>query len=210
MTAVTTRTGGGRRRLSKLGKHAAATVMCVALAMSSAVAPSPARAQETYAPDSRDWGKSVPLPPGADIVDNPQLQESENNCTPEAGRKIALVFDLSTSIGEGGLEQTKTAGKAVVDTLDGTSNEVGIYNFGMVAPAAAAVDAQSDALSMKDPASKETLKSAIDRLRVVSGVGTNWDRGLAQLSGKDYDVVYFVTDGLPTVYGNAYEDARGK
>ena len=208
MIAETSRMDGAKRRLSQLGKNAATTVISTALVISSAVAAPQSNAQEAYAPESREWGDSVPLPPGADIVVNPPLKASEYSCTPEVGRSIALVFDLSTSIGVDGLQQTKAAGKAVVETLDGTRNKVGIYNFGTVAPAADAVDAQSDALSMEDPSSKDTLNGAIDRMTVGHRAATNWDRGLAQLQGKNYDVVYFVTDGLPTVYADAAAEAR--
>ncbi len=158
---------------------------------------------EGQADDSRDWDVTIPMAPGEPIVANPALPD-------KCGLDIAFVFDLSTSIGEDGLAQTKEAGTAVVKALNSTPTQIGIYNFGTHAPARAAEDAE---IGRQDPGSQDALVGVIDKLKLPDGqstVGTNWDRGIAQIpQDKTYDVVYFITDGLPTVFGEA-KSSRGE
>lgn len=137
-----------------------------------------------------------PIAPGGQIAPNPELPE-------KCGLSMALVFDVSGSIGEQGLIGTKEAGTAVVEALKDTPTQIGIYSFASAAPA--------DNLTNLDktPASEQdTLIGAIESLKVPPGGRrqTNWDKGLKQVQGKGYDVVYFITDGKPNRYGN---DQRG-
>nr|VDG64251.1 Uncharacterised protein [Streptococcus thermophilus] len=177
-----------------------AFVATVALAATFFTVPS-AEAQTGTQPDypanSRQWDPAIPFAPGSDVAANPADPE-------KCGQDIALVFDLSTSIGEDGLAKSKEAGKAIVNALDSTPTRIGIYNFGTVAPAKGNENAT---IGIQEPGSAATLNGVIDQMNLpASGyVGTNWDRGIGQIPTDTYDVVYFITDGLPT----AFEDARG-
>lgn len=121
-----------------------------------------------------------------------------------------MVFDLSTSIGPNGLEKTQEAGKAVVEALKDAEVEIGIYNFGSKAPSTFAEGATTG--GPMPIGSAEELTNVIDQLALPpSGTeGTNWDRGLGQIPLGTYDVVYFITDGLPTAFGDAKSDGRGE
>ncbi|WP_297454455.1 LPXTG cell wall anchor domain-containing protein [uncultured Corynebacterium sp.] len=134
------------------------------------------------------------------IADNPSLPQ-------RCGLNIALVFDLSNSIGENGLGQTRRAGREVVGALAGTPTTVGLYNFGTNAPVENTRD--YDALDLQDPDQVNTAlrtvanythggASETDAFRDWGG--TNWEGALKNVknSGVKYDVVYFITDGAPT------------
>lgn len=204
---------GQPRRFSRLRKSAVATVTGLALALGSVSVAPLAEAQQNVQPDypddSRDWDPTIAFGAGQPIADNPVLPSDQ--CGGEKGNlKIALVFDLSTSIGTKGLEESKTAGKAVVEALNDAPVQIGIYNFGSRAPS----DFASEAQTKDGPApqgSQEALTAIIDKLSIPStGVeGTNWDRGIGQIPLGTYDVVYFITDGLPTTFDLAKGGERG-
>lgn len=141
-------------------------------------------------------------------VANPELPK-------RCGLRIAIVGDQSRSLVYGdkdGWEASRDAAKALVAGLSGTPTKVGIFSFASQAPAsgkegvgttwtkAPGVD------SARDVNNQEELKditSAIDGWNtrdLASGEGaTNWAHGLKQLQGQNYDVVYFITDGMPTL-----------
>ncbi|MFD5868273.1 SpaA isopeptide-forming pilin-related protein [Corynebacterium sp. NPDC060344] len=123
-----------------------------------------------------------------------------NPAMPEkCGLNIALVFDVSNSINTDGLEQSKRSAKAVVDGLAGTPTTVGLFNFATNAPGVPAAT-QVEPISVADRGGVDALKSRIDGLSIPGYPvgGTNWEGGLAQVPAGTYDVVYFITDGLPT------------
>lgn len=70
-----------------------------------------------------------PVEAGSKIGENPPLPEK---C---GGLSIALIFDVSGSIKAEGLAQSKEAGKAVVEALEDTRTDIGIYSFASTAPA---------------------------------------------------------------------------
>lgn len=145
-------------------------------------------------PDSGDW-----LP---QRVPNPEVPK-------KCGLKIAIVADLSRSLkyadldpnknnGEIGFAQSRKAATAMVDALAGTSTRVGIYNFARTRGTRAGTT--GDAVSMMTDRGVESAKAAINEWTInnTPGDATNWEDGLAQLHGKHYDLVYFITDGVPT------------
>ena len=176
-----------------------AFVATVALAATFFSVPS-ADAQTETVPEnldanSRDWDPKIPFAPGEEGV-------AENPAAPtKCGQDIAFVFDLSSSIGADGLQKSKEAGKEIVQALNDTPTRIGIYNFGTTAPA----DENGDAMiEIQEPGSADDLTQAIEKMNhPYPGVGTNWDRGIGQIPEDTYDVVYFITDGLPTAFGNA-------
>lgn len=127
-------------------------------------------------------------------ADNPPLPES-------CGIDVGIVLDLSNSLSDANVQQSKDAAKSVVDALAGTPSSVGVSTFATYGPDGTNPSIAKSALSTAQ--ATDALKSDIDSIgRVPQNVGgTNWDRGLGQVSGTDYDVVLFVTDGKPTAYG---------
>ena len=121
------------------------------------------------------------------------------------GLRIALVVDLSTSLSyadTNGFEASKTAANGFIDALAGTPAELALYNFASTAPANTA-----GTTSGKNPPyiSMQSQSGVNEAKRVVSNWGynatnsaTNWQEGLKQVQGQNYDVVYFITDGMPT------------
>ncbi|RNE48047.1 hypothetical protein C5L39_10525, partial [Corynebacterium alimapuense] len=145
----------------------------------------------------------IAMAPSAGAQVSPNVVPADNPPMPErCGIDIALVFDLSNSIGDDGYQSSKDAGAAVVDGLYGSPTKVGIYNFASNAPAQN--NGSLSATSVQDQAGLDTVKVAIDGLVRPSYErgGTNWDKGLSQIPLDTYDVVYFITDGQPTAYGN--------
>lgn len=135
-----------------------------------------------------------------DRADNPKLPQV-------CGLNVALVFDLSNSIGDSGLNATKQAGREVINALAGTPTTLGLFNFGTDAPVANTKDRPKLNLSIAN--------DVRDARNVINGYthggadpdddftdwgGTNWEGALKNVneSGVKYDVVYFVTDGVPT------------
>lgn len=123
-----------------------------------------------------------------DRAENPPIVQ-------KCGLNVALVFDVSNSIGESGLASSKAAGRTVVNTLSGAAGtKLGIFNFETYAnPMEYSLDMETQT---------QRALNTINSLRIKpNGVGgTNWQGGLEQVnnSPQDYDMVYFITDGVPT------------
>ncbi|NJJ04464.1 LPXTG cell wall anchor domain-containing protein [Corynebacterium coyleae] len=124
---------------------------------------------------------------------NPELAK-------KCGLKVAIVADLSTSLkyaDTNGFQASRTAASAMVDALAGTPTEVGIYHFSRTA------GTDTEAVSVQDPQGVQTVKNAIAKWRDPtekdkSEGATNWEAGLKAVQNQNYDVVYFITDGMPT------------
>ena len=122
------------------------------------------------------------------------------------GLRIAVVADLSTSLNyadnANGFDESKKATNAFIDALAGTSAELGLYNFASTAPA----NVPGSTHGNNPPyISMLTQDGVTQAKRVVSNwnynannSATNWQAGLQQVKAGDYDVVYFITDGMPT------------
>lgn len=133
-------------------------------------------------------------------VANPQIPMS-------CGLRIAVVADLSTSLSyadnANGFDESKKATNAFIDALAGTSAELGLYNFASSAPA----NAPGSTHGNNPPyISMLTQDGVTQAKRVVSNwnynannSATNWQAGLQQVKAGNYDVVYFITDGMPTM-----------
>lgn len=120
---------------------------------------------------------------------------------PEAcGLRVALLFDLSSSIG-GNLPNLKNAGNGFVTALTGTPSSVAVYTFANVAPAPGAGNTTLPLTPVSTATSAATVTSKITGLALDRG--TNWDSGLWQIanSADDYDVAVVLTDGNPTSFG---------
>ena len=125
------------------------------------------------------------------------------------GGKIALVFDTSDSIAreEGlGVRASRDAGLGVINALQGTGSQMAIYNF---ASAPKSIPGMStDTLSLNNENDVEKLRNAVNAIaepytRNGRG-GTNYEAGLSQIPDGEFDVVYFISDGLPTTSKRDY------
>lgn len=151
-----------------------------------------------------------------DSVANPELQVE--GC----GMDIGLVFDLSGSLSNSDVEQSKRAGVRIAEQLAGSESSMAIYSFATRAPAYNMVNLPSTRLDQD----LDSVRSSLDSLqRMVRGPvedrnydqtgttrpdNTNWDRGLAQTAGEGHDMVLFVTDGRPTEYGFRLDNVGGE
>ena len=123
------------------------------------------------------------------------------------GLRIAVVADLSTSLNfadSNGFTESKKAANALIDSLAGTPAELGIYNFAGGAPRAA----NGSTYGQNPPYISLQSKEGVDRAKGIvanwQGDGsTNWEAGLKQVAAGNYDVVYFITDGMPTYSSKA-------
>lgn len=123
---------------------------------------------------------------------NPPLPE-------QCGIDVAVVLDMSTSLSNSDVTNSRTAARAVVTALEGTPSSVGVYYFGTRGHRAIAKTPVASA------AGANTVRSAVDSVgRPSWGTNfTNWDEPLQMVNaeGANYDVVLFVTDGEPNRYG---------
>jgi len=140
-------------------------------------------------------GASVaPAQAAAEPLPNPSLAD-------KCGLDIGVVLDLSNSLSDRDVDDSKSAAKSVASGLSGTPSRVSVNSFATFGPDGTNEPINSTSVATSD--SVDELNKQIDALRRVpqdSG-GTNWDRGLGQLGGTNHDLVLFVTDGKPTAYG---------
>lgn len=140
-------------------------------------------------------------PDGADWVHprvaNPQLPE-------RCGLRVAVVADMSRSLqyaDTNGFEQSKLAANELIDAIAGTPVELGVYNFATTAPqvpAGSTYGGNPPYESMESEEGVAKVKQAVANWNRVSADSTNWEAGLQQVKDGDYDIVYFITDGMPT------------
>ncbi|MEJ5920339.1 SpaA isopeptide-forming pilin-related protein [Corynebacterium sp. H78] len=157
-----------------------------------------------------------PLPPAPDTPTGAgealegywkNINSVENPPMPEkCGINIALVFDMSNSLNNNnGVQGSKDAGNAFIDALGYTPANIGIYNFATYAPASSTLP-NYPLFELNTSSGITAAKNAINSLKTGTGTGgTNWEGGLQQVAnemnkagGTQYDVVYFITDGVPT------------
>lgn len=153
--------------------------------------------------------KSEPKPP--EIISPPDGAQWVNGRVPNpsmpqrCGLRIAVVADLSTSLryaDTDGFEASKKAANAFIDSLQGTPAELGIYNFASSGPAnqAGTTHGQNPPyISMQSEQGVQRAKDVVKNWSYnANNSATNWEAGLKQVKDHDYDVVYFITDGMPT------------
>lgn len=132
---------------------------------------------------------------------NPELAK-------KCGLKVAIVADLSTSLNyadTNGFEASREAATAMVDSLAGTPTEIGIYHFARQAGA----DTARGPVSLQDSEGVEAVKKAIQNWSAPSGGSTNWEAGLKEVQNQNFDVVYFITDGMPTWDDTGWQPVAG-
>ena len=137
------------------------------------------------------------------------FSETDKREPTTCGLRVALLFDLSTSIVSptDNLNAYRAAGRSFVTALEGTPSEIAVYTFGTDAPATSAgTTGNNDTLGLtpvSTAAGADRVRNKITGLTVQGSQYTNWDAGLWQIhaSGVRYDAVIVLTDGDPTRYG---------
>lgn len=128
---------------------------------------------------------------------NPQMPQ-------RCGVDAAIVLDLSGSVDSREFQQSKNAAYVIIDALAASRSGVGIYTFATYAPA---VSGQNQVwMPLRTPTEVAAAKAHVDGLQRAnsSAGGTNWEGALKRVadSGRTYDFVYFITDGVPTANDN--------
>ncbi|WP_157802972.1 prealbumin-like fold domain-containing protein [Compostimonas suwonensis] len=155
-------------------------------------------------PEDQDASSSAYQTSGqwANKLKNPTLQPQCN-----AGIRVALLLDLSGSVKNAGAAGTLgDAAKGFVDALRGTNSSVALYSFGDLSPRAGTSNFPN---ALPIDSNLNTLNSRIDGYIASFNTpnyesnGTNWDRGLWEVSGNadSYDLAVVLTDGNPTFSG---------
>lgn len=145
------------------------------------------------------------------VRDNPAMPE-------RCGLNVALVVDLSGSMGSQGLKTIKGVVNSVASRLQGTDTNLGLFNFAENSPAKRNGSNLSSPVSVSTQSGQAAIKKWVDGLAIPTereGQATNWQEALYQVAqyneqnpSNQYDVVYMITDGNPTVrkddaFGNA-------
>lgn len=145
------------------------------------------------------------------VRDNPVMPE-------RCGLNVALVVDLSGSMGSQGLKTIKGVVNSVASGLQGTDTNLGLFNFAENSPAKRNGFNLSSPVSVNTRSGQAAIKEWVDKLAIPSeseGQATNWQEALYRVAqyneqnpSNQYDVVYMITDGNPTVrkddaFGNA-------
>jgi hypothetical protein len=115
--------------------------------------------------------------------------------------RVGILVDQSASMAER-FGDVRTAVGDVVDALRDKRSEVTIVGFGTAADVIAA------GVDVSDSDKRRDLKTRINNLGALDGNagGTNWQAALDAVVPLRLDVVVLVTDGLPDVYGNPYQE----
>lgn len=135
-----------------------------------------------------------------------QWTASRSNPLPPAkcGLKVALLFDLSGSIGSN-IIQLRRAGTDFVKALTGTPSQVAVFTFASDGPASRGGNSSLPPTSVATAGSAAAVTAKINGLTVanVTAAKTNWDQGIWQIAADParFDLTLVLTDGSPTVSG---------
>ncbi|WP_283718247.1 hypothetical protein [Corynebacterium diphtheriae] len=136
-----------------------------------------------------------------------------NPPTPKrGGLNIALVFDVSNSLNyQDGVRRSRDVATAVISALKGTPTTLGMYAFATGSPVGDIQRPDShgndpeianvEALDLSTDAGYDQAVRQIRTLRTGGDVGgINWEAALLRVAEAEtqYDIVYFITDGIPT------------
>ena len=130
---------------------------------------------------------------------------------PHCGLNVALLFDLSFSVG-GNLRQVQDAGIGYVNALAGTPSSVALYTLGTRAPVNSTNNSNFPLTPVTTAANVTALTNKIRGYTILNNPAqyTNWDAGMWQIASANgplggtrvhYDATIVISDGDPTVYG---------
>ncbi len=126
-------------------------------------------------------------------------QSRANNALPQqCGIDVALILDLSTSMGAAGIAAQRAAADSFVDALVGTPSRAAIFSFSNWSPAANGANFPN-LVPLSTQSSADVFKAQYAGWSANGG--TNWDRGLASAAEAtpNYDLAILLTDGSPSL-----------
>ncbi len=132
-----------------------------------------------------------------------------NPVFPQAcGIDVGLVIDISGSTAAANTS-LKEAADTLAQSLVGTPSRMALFSFASDSPASGAGRNFPELTSVSTQEQADAFKARYAGWD--SDGATNWDQGLAApgAAADIYDVVVFMTDGNPTVYGNPRVGSRG-
>ena len=148
-------------------------------------------------PDGSDWMN--------DQIPNPEMVK-------KCGLKIAIVADLSLSLQNAvgnvdGFEGSRDAATAMVNALkDAPGTQVGIYNFATKAGTKGTTGKKPVDVAVNGEVNPKITSAINEWKKENAGNATNWEAGLKQVQGSGYDIVYFITDGMPTYDNDGWQN----
>ncbi|MBM4615752.1 VWA domain-containing protein [Rhodococcus hoagii] len=121
------------------------------------------------------------------------------------GLDIAVVLDLSASVGATNLPILKSATDQLVDAFVGTPSRMAVFGFARYSPNQNATtnEIYPNHLSCSRSRRRRSGRIQIAVRGLGLGSGTNWDHALYRVatSGVHYDATIVLTDGNPTRWG---------
>ncbi|WP_428347972.1 beta strand repeat-containing protein [Nocardioides sp.] len=126
-------------------------------------------------------------------------QSRANNALPQqCGIDVALILDLSTSMGAAGIAAQRAAADSFVDALVGTPSRAAIFSFSNWSPGANGANFPN-LVPLSTQSSADAFKAQYAGWSANGG--TNWDRGLASAAEAtpNYDLAILLTDGSPSL-----------
>ncbi|HNJ79061.1 MAG TPA: vWA domain-containing protein, partial [Marmoricola sp.] len=130
-----------------------------------------------------------------------QNSRDNKSLVQRCGIKVALLLDISGSVGSAGMVSLKAAADKMVDSLTGTPSQMAVFNFASHSP-----ESGTSNHPTLVPVATTSQANAFKALYSgwTSGGGTNWDEALYTVSqaAATYDVVVMITDGKPTYWSN--------
>ncbi|KLN36126.1 hypothetical protein FB00_03760 [Cellulosimicrobium funkei] len=129
-----------------------------------------------------------------------QLSRSNPALTAQCGADIALVLDLSSSLGSQ-VTNLKAATDSVADALVGTPSRLAVFSFDRFSPSSGSDANHPELVSVATQQGADSFKAQYAGW--TTGSGTNWDQGLRVVADAEpaYQVVVMITDGNPTRFG---------
>ncbi|WJM15458.1 DUF7507 domain-containing protein [Microbacterium arborescens] len=148
---------------------------------------------------------------GAQAVESDVPPSTNPALSEHCQMNIAISVDLSNSVTDTQLAQTRSELAGLAQSLEGYPLQLAVHNFASNAPATSGPSNSPLPLtSLADEAGVDAVGAYVNGIQRPASAqgGTNWDRGFAAVaaSPETYDALIFLTDGNPTQYGSP---ARG-
>ncbi|MFI2105652.1 hypothetical protein ACH436_20325 [Isoptericola sp. NPDC019693] len=144
-----------------------------------------------------------PASSGRPVTDSEGIwQQSRTNpgLVPQCGADIALVLDLSSSLGSQ-VTNLKAATDSVANALVGTPSRLAVFSFDRFSPSSGSDGNHPELVSVATQQGADAFKAQYADW--TTGSGTNWDQGLRVVAdaAPEYQIVVMITDGNPTRFG---------
>lgn len=127
------------------------------------------------------------------------------------GLKLGIILDLSGSLSDADVQQSKDASVAAVQALAGTNSSVGLHTYSSDSPHDGATGPiEYLPVSVASRTSAQPLVDYIANFDRGFGGSTNWAAAFTRVTtlALDYDAVLMVTDGYPNALDPAIDAAN--